>query len=90
MRSQSVIKLVNLPWATTKRDLNKHLSQLLNTRIKSTNILYNTQTGLSRGIGFVRIENDSARRELISKQTIDIDGRRVVIRERKDDQETND
>lgn len=73
------IKLLNLPWTFTKSELSKFLSRTLNTRIRFSRILYDKQTGLSRGIGIAQIENEEMYKDVLRRGTLSVEGRNVLV-----------
>lgn len=74
-----MIKLINIPWTVTRQDLMRIISRTLDTRVKSTRVLYDKETGLSRGIGLVMLESDKITKDFIRRGSITIEGRNVIV-----------
>lgn len=73
------IRLLNLPWTYTRQELSKYLSRTFNTRVKYSKILYDKQTGLSRGIGIVNLESDKLTRDVVRRGSLVVEGRNVIV-----------
>lgn len=77
--SNNLFKLVNLPWTFSRHELSRHLSRTLDTRVRYAKILFDKQTGLSRGIAYVQVEGDKLWREAARRGSLSIDGRNVLV-----------
>ena len=75
----SIIKLINLPWTVTRQDLARQLNRILDTRVKYSRIMYDRETGLSRGIGVVQLDSEQLARDIIRRGTLDLGGRTVIV-----------
>lgn len=74
-----MIRLVNLPWTLTRQELQKFLGRTLDARIRYTRILYDRETGLSRGIGVAQLESEQLTKDVLRRGTLSIDGRTILV-----------
>lgn len=77
--SQVCIRLVNLPWEFTTRDLRRYFLKSFNAKIDYARIFYNKENGLSRGIALAKIENPDIAADIIRRGFVEIDDRSVVV-----------
>lgn len=60
----------------TKRELASYLRNNFDSRVERVSILYNRQTGLSRGIAFVATDGYS---DLLERGNFNVEGRTVYV-----------
>lgn len=82
-----MIKLLNLPWTFNNQELARFISRTLNTRVRRARVLYDRQTGLSRGIGLVQLESDRVANDATKRGTLTAEGRTVRVVRNNDQQE---
>ena len=75
----STIKLINVPWRMDHPALYKALSRAIPCPLRSVNIIYSKETGLSRGRARVRLSKDSVATDLLRSGMMQIGGRDVLI-----------
>lgn len=73
------LRLSNLPWTLTRHSLAKFLSHQLNGRVRYTRVIYDKNTGLSRGVGMVAMQDEKLTNALLKRGSIEIDGRNVIV-----------
>ena len=73
------MRLANVPWTVTRQDLARHLSRTLDTRVRFARVLYDRETGLSRGVGVVQLDNEQLTKDVIRRGTLTIEGRTVIV-----------
>lgn len=76
--NQNVVRIINLPWLLNRQNLVEFFINHLNIKPRSANVLYNKDTGLSRGIAFVETSESNVN-ELLKQGYFRIDGREVKV-----------
>jgi hypothetical protein len=74
-----MLRLVNLPWTLSRQELQRILARTLDTRVRYSKILYDRDTGLSRGVGVVQLDSEQLTKDVVRRGTLNIDGRTVVV-----------
>jgi len=74
-----MIKLTNVPWIMTRLDLARYLTRMLDSRVRYTKIIYDKETGLSRGIALVQIDNERVANDILRRGALVIEGRSVNV-----------
>jgi len=67
----------NLPWTISKKELREYFSQFGHVAIAS--VVFNKDTGMSRGYGFVRFATRDGYIAATNKETHFIEGNSVVV-----------
>lgn len=74
-----MLRLANLPWTMTRNELSRYISRMLDTRVRYSKVLYDKETGLSRGVAVVQLESDQLSRDILRRGSLTIEGRNVVV-----------
>lgn len=77
--SGPVLKILNLPWTMSRQDLVRFLSRTLNTRITYSRIHFDKNSGLSRGVATVQLENEQLAADVIRNGTLEVEGRNAIV-----------
>lgn len=73
------LRLANMPWNFTRSDLIRHFVNTLDSRVRETKIIYNKNTGLSRGVAKIELVDDDFTKDLLRRGSMEIDGRTVPV-----------
>ena len=73
--------VVNLPWSTTESILSETVQSHGN--VLSSRIITDSETGRSRGFGFVEVDDDDAPKIVAAMNDTDFGGRQIVVNEAK-------
>lgn len=68
----------NIPWTVGKNELKQYFSQF--GEIRGTQILFNRETGLTKGYGFVQFANSDAANAAIAKNIHELEGNELTVR----------
>jgi len=71
----------NLPWSTTESILSETVQSHVN--VLSSRIITDSETGRSRGFGFVEVDDDDAPKIVAAMNDTDFGGRQIVVNEAK-------
>lgn len=77
--SSPALKILNLPWTMSRQDLVRFLSRTLNTRVVYSRVHFDKNTGLSRGVATIQLENEQLARDLLRNGTIEVEGRKALV-----------
>ncbi|GAB1602088.1 SRA stem-loop-interacting RNA-binding protein, mitochondrial-like [Argonauta hians] len=67
----------NLPWTIGRQQLKEYFSQFGNVR--SSSVLFNRKTGMSRGFGFVQFNSNEAYNAAISQESHQLDNANIIV-----------
>lgn len=68
----------NLPWTVSGRELRKYFSEFGN--VISASVIFDRNTGISRGYGFVTLGNPSVYESIMNTKTHVLEGNTLAIR----------
>ena len=71
----------NLPWSTTEKILSDTFQ--VHGTVLSSRIITDSETGRSRGFGFVEVDDADAEKIVDAMNDTDFDGRQIVVNEAK-------
>jgi RNA recognition motif-containing protein len=76
-RSSLRIFVANLPWTVGNQELRHHFAEF--GHITSAKVIFDRNTGMSRGYGFVSFSNESAVSNVYNKQSHVLEGNQLSL-----------
>jgi RNA recognition motif-containing protein len=69
----------NLPWSLTEDELAEAFGSI--GQVQAARIITDSETGRSRGFGFVDLDDDNAQRAIQAMDGFELKGRRLIVNE---------